>query len=261
MEKWFKKNKGIVVLVGIVILIAIFTSRTNQMPVIGTDWQLGFKQKIEQIPDSYLESTYIYNYENENIKMVSEQLVKESSDAKDYTEKVLDFVYNNVKYDFNENDITCFNSKASDVLERGTGQCDTQSMLVVALLRAGGIPAYPIGGCIHKTPNLLCDMQYAITDMRRPIFRPIEEITFSRGGDPIYSELIPYFGRGELGRAGGLHAWVMAYTGERFQLLEATSGQIVEMSCYIYTDELQVKNVRELCVSDSFQFAMWCAAQ
>ena len=259
-EDWFKKNQGTIVLIGAIILIAIFTSKTNNMPVIGTDWQISFNQRTEQIPDKYLESTNIYDYDNENIKMVSKQLVMESLDAKDYTQKVLDYVYNNVRYDFNENDQTCFNSKASDVLQRGTGQCDTQSMLVVALLRAGGVPSYPIGGCIYKTESLICDMQYAVTGMRKPVFRPIEEITFSRGGEPIYSELTPYFGRGD-GRAGGLHAWVMAYTGERFQLLEATAGQIVESSCYVYTEELEAKNVRELCVSDSLSFAMWCATQ
>jgi len=261
MEKWFKKNQGTVVLIGAIILIAIFTSNSKQMPVIGTDWQLEFRARTEQIPNTYLESTNIYNYDNENIKMISEQLVRESTDAKDYTQKVLDYVYENVKYDFNEDDTTCFNSKASDILERGSGQCDTQSMLVVALLRAGGVPAYPIGGCIYKTESLVCDMQYAISGMRKPVFRPIEEITFSRGGDPIYSDLTPYFGRGELGRAGGLHAWVTAFTGERWQLLESTAGQIVESSCYVYTEELQVKNVRELCVSDSYEFALWCATQ
>jgi len=261
MKNWFKNNQGILILIGIVILIAIFSSNSKQMPVIGEEWQLNFKQRTEQIPDTYLESTYIYNYENEEIKMVSERLVRESSDAKEYTQKVLDFVYHNVRYDFKENDQTCFNSRASDVLLRGTGQCDTQSMLVVALLRAGGIPSYPIGGCIYKSPSLVCDMQYAVTEMRRPIFQPVEEITFSRGGEPIYSELTPYFSRGDLGRTGGLHAWVKAFTGERWQLLESTSGQIVQTSCYVYTEELQVENVRELCVSDSLEFALWCSKQ
>ena len=261
MKNWFKDNKGMLVLVVIVIALAIISSNSKQMPIIGEEWQLSFKQKIEQIPNNYLESTSIYNYDNEEIKMVSNRLVRESSNAKDYTQKVLDYVYSNVRYDFTVNDITCFNSKASDVLLRGTGQCDTQSMLVVALLRAGSVPAYPIGGCIHKSPSLICDMQYALTGMRKPIFQPIDEITFSRGNDPIYSELTPYFGRGVTGRTGGLHAWVKAFTGERWQLLESTSGQIVELSCYIYEEELEVKNVRELCVSDSLSFAMWCAAQ
>jgi len=210
MKDWFKDNKGILILIGAVILILIVTSNSKTMPAIGTDWQLGFKEKIEQIPDNYLESTNIYNYDNENIKMVSNRLVKESNNPKEYTQKVLDFVYHNVRYDFNENDVTCFNSKASDVLLRGTGQCDTQSMLVIALLRAGGVPSYPIGGCIYKAESLTCDMQYALTEMRKPIFQPIKEIAFSRGRDPIYSELEDYFGRGA-GRTGGLHAWVMAY--------------------------------------------------
>jgi len=261
MKNWFKKNQGMLVLIVIVIVIAIFSSNSKQMPVIGTEWQLSFKQKIEQIPDNYLESTYIYNYENEEIKMVSERLVRESSNPKEYTQKVLDFVYHNVRYDFKENDVTCFNSRASDVLLRGSGQCDTQSMLVVALLRAGGIPSYPIGGCISKSPSLTCDMQYAMTELRKPIFRPMKEITFGRGREPIYSELEEYFSRGDLGRTGGLHAWVKAFTGERWRLLESTSGQIVGTSCYIYTDELQVKTVRELCVSDSLEFAMWCSKQ
>ena len=261
MKGWFRDNKGIIVLIVIVIAIVFISSKTKQMPVTVSDWQLSFKTRTEQIPKEYLESTYIYDYDNENIKMISEQLVKESSNAMEYTENVLEYVYQNVRYDFTENDQTCFDSRASTVLERGSGQCDTQSMAVVALLRAGGIPAYSIGGCIHKAQSLTCDMQYALTEMREPIFRPLIETVFSRGTDPIYTELPTYFSRGVTGRTGGLHAWVRAFTGERFQLLESTSGQIIESSCYIYTDELEVTNVHELCVSSDMLFALWCSKQ
>lgn len=261
MNKWFKKNQGILVLTAIVVFIAIISSNSKQMPVIGTDWQLSFRERTEQIPDNYLESTDMYNYDNEEVKKISDQLVRESSNAKEYTEKVLEYVYQNIRYDFNENDQTCFNSKAIDVLERGSGQCDTQSMLVITLLRAGGVPSYAIGGCIYKSPSLLCDMQYAITEMRRPIYQSIKEISFGRGREPIFSELTPYFSRGELGRTGGLHAWVKAFTGERWRLLESTSGQVVDTSCYVYTEELQVENVRQLCVSDDLTFAVWCSRQ
>ena len=59
---------------------------------------------------------------------------------------VYDFVRNEIKFGYNEkDDIT-----ASEVLEDGYGQCNTKSILLMALLRAVGIPCRIHGFFIDK---------------------------------------------------------------------------------------------------------------
>jgi len=237
----------------VVIVLVLRNEESAPMPEPSLFWQERMRQTMvdQNIPNKYLEETDYFNYNNEVIQGISEELLAQSRDARHYTQLVLEYVYQNVRYDFYETDKTCFDSCAVTVLERGTGQCDTMSMPVVALLRAGGVPSYAVGGCIYRSPSLLCDMEYSVFGAREPKYRDLSIEDFP--------ELL--INETGIGRAGGLHAWVRAHTGERFQLLEVTTGEIVERSCYVYVKELIVENHRQLCVSDDVVFAIWCARQ
>ena len=94
----------------------------------------------------YLAADSVINYENEDIKKLSDALFEKVDDELDYIRVSYEFVRDQISHsaDVGENLITC---SASEVLKAGHGICFAKSHLLAALLRCKSIPA---GLCYQK---------------------------------------------------------------------------------------------------------------
>jgi len=161
-----------------------------------------------------------------------------------------------VDYVQGEIDSKCYDGTAPTILASGKGQCDTQSIVLISLLRKMGIAAKPVGGCI--VPNPECRIQTIFFGALQGAGQA-PKFTGLDGVDSAKTE----FSRGdEKSRTGGLHAWVVAWIpDEGWVTLEATSGKIANIRCYYYHVELYPEdgNKDDICVSKSWHYSMACA--
>lgn len=119
---------------------------------------VSFMQNIDPV---YLEETPILDFTSEKIST----LIRERKwlDLNEY-DKIgagYDFVRNEIKFGYNRSD----NIPASEVLRDGYGQCNTKGTLLMALLRAIGIPCRIHGFTIHKSlqRGVVPELVYPIT--------------------------------------------------------------------------------------------------
>jgi len=197
-------------------------------------------------------NTDYYDYDDVTIASIAEEISRSSENSRDAIEKTLEYVNDHVDYVFNEPDQSCYAGTAPNILESGEGQCDTQSITVVSILRKMGIASKPIGGCIVLKPK--CQLQSFFLGSVKTLESGVEGIEL----DPEAQT----FSRADLkSRKGGLHAWVAAWTPEEGWLtLEATSGKLANLGCYYYHVELMPSNNNkdDICVSKSWDYARAC---
>lgn len=197
-----------------------------------------------------LANTAYYDFENERVASVADKIADDSRSEGEAISKVLRYVYQNVEYKVEPN-IACFEGTAPGILEKGSGQCDTQSIVVISMLRRMGIPAMPVGGC-------------AMFDSEACLFQSLFLQSFEDAGlAPKIEEVKIEPERDDFSRGvgGGLHAWVVAWTvDEGWVHLEATTGRRVDTNCYNYHIELIPRNDQksDICVSKNFEYAMAC---
>ncbi|MDT8976219.1 transglutaminase family protein [Paenibacillus sp. chi10] len=95
---------------------------------------------------SYLEATALVDYNHPSIqKLIIERSWKEAKEY-DKIRDIYDYVRNQIKFGYNRGD----DIPASEVLADGYGQCNTKSILLMALLRGVGIPCRIHGFYIDK---------------------------------------------------------------------------------------------------------------
>ncbi|MDE5565297.1 MAG: transglutaminase-like domain-containing protein [Oscillospiraceae bacterium] len=94
----------------------------------------------------YLKNGVIIDYDNENIRKLSEILFKKAENELDYIKTVYEYIRDNIFHsaDIHKDVLTC---TASEVLKAGHGICFAKSHLLAALLRCKSIPA---GFCYQK---------------------------------------------------------------------------------------------------------------
>ena len=257
-KKFVKKNW--VFIIGFVVLALLIISN-NPKEVEPVDlnntieWQISYESQASEFIDydTFVVNTDYYDYNNIMISQVASEIAFRSSDAREAVGKALDYVYSNVDYVYGESDNNCFTGTAPSILESGTGQCDTQSITLVSILRRMGLAAQPVGGCILIDPD--CYLKLSMFGILRefgyaPRFTILETVdktqeTFSRG----------------FSRKGGLHAWVNVWLpSEGWVTLESTTGDFADTSCYFYHVELFPANndKNAICVSDSYDYANAC---
>ena len=246
-----KNKKNLYIIPGLWVIYVIFllmptsTASTSQTP----DWIASYQQQLSSnmIPSEYTAETDYYDFSNSIIKSEIDKISASNEDT--YVASVLDLVYNNVKYNLYENDDICLNSKASQIFAAKTGQCDTQSMVIVAFLRGKGIAARSVGGCIAK--NDVCNLKQSLIQAVGIEFR-----------EPVWTEVKPIAENETAGRGGGLHAWVEYWSPEKGWVpLESTTGNFADTTCYNYMVEKYPSNEDKLhlCVSTSATFVNMCA--
>lgn len=96
--------------------------------------------------NNYLKETPILNYSDSSIQTLVNSRNWQTMDTITRIKAVYNFVRDNIKFGYNlSDDIT-----ATEVLKDGYGQCNTKATLLMALLRATGIPNRIHGFTIDK---------------------------------------------------------------------------------------------------------------
>lgn len=217
------------------------------------EWQTGYHQSAELSMSNYnndIKDTEYYDIHDPEIVAVAEAISKEAKDSKDAIRLALKYVYDKVDYTWSESDSACFSGTAPEILDSGLGQCDTQSMVVISILRRMGIAAKPVGGCLYPTTG--CRLE-SIFPLNTPKYNELDR--------PLDAEADVFSRASIQSRKGGLHAWVTAWTpDEGWITLESTTGLIADTKCWNYHVELYVQdeNKDDLCVSKSYNYAQGC---
>lgn len=204
-------------LVALMIILA-FSPKQAVEPIKGS-WDVeGLDQfKVEE---------HDFDYSHPDIYNLAESIKESSSSPKDAIDKTIKYTVQNVKYSSKISVNYCYSEKASDVLNSKVGDCVSMSRLNTALLRAQGIPARTMGGCLSSYKRCI------------PLFSviPGEE-----------AKVVPMT-EGDYKKRGYLHEWVEAYDGEKWYLIESTSGQSFPMDCITYLEYGYDSNRYNRCV-------------
>lgn len=254
LKKGHKFNKPFGIILGLVwIFVLINPASAGKGTVADSNWRESYAKMIDsnKINQEYLVEADYYDYSNPQIQAIIKDLVSMSANANDYTQKVLDYTFQNVEYDFDATDQDCFSATTSKAINRKKGDCDIQGITIIGLLRGAGIAARPVGGCLSK--KSLCDFRQTIAGKRTPQYKPLSKANITDLGRL----------QGIQSRTGGLHLWVEAYLPPgQWVTIEPTSGEIVPKdSCYSYDVELYPSNAdkQHICVSTNMTFALECA--
>lgn len=95
---------------------------------------------------NYLEETDILNYSHHEIQRLVDNRIWKQLNTVERTKAIYTFVRDEIKFGYNRSDTI----PASEVLKVGYGQCNTKATLLMALLRATGIPNRIHGFTIDK---------------------------------------------------------------------------------------------------------------
>ena len=127
---------------------AVLNLRVNWRIYIELSYEVNMMKAVPYTDDikKYLAADSVINYENEDIKKLSDALFEKVDDELDYIRVSYEFVRDQISHsaDVGENLLTC---SASEVLKAGHGICFAKSHLLAALLRCKSIPA---GLCYQK---------------------------------------------------------------------------------------------------------------
>lgn len=97
--------------------------------------------------EKYLYETKILDYSNASIQKLLNQMGWRNLDIVSKVKAIYNFVRDEVKFGYNVSD----DIPASQILKEGYGQCNTKATLLMALLRAAGIPNRIHGFTINKS--------------------------------------------------------------------------------------------------------------
>lgn len=213
---------------------------------LGISWldEYSLDLDLEGIEPDYLATTSYYDTQSDLIQQISGSILSTSNSPKEVVEKTLKYVYNQVEYVSGESDAACLQATGSKVIKSGQGQCDTQSISIITLLRSMGIASRPVGGCTHYDVSECAPMQAIFKFKKTP---KLEEVEIIEGED--------------VGRGGYLHAWVEVWLPDKgWVTLEPTTGEFAQGNCYNYLVEMYPDNDDKyhICFAESRDFALRC---
>ena len=149
------------------------------------------------------------------------------------------YVYEGISYLPNMKVSSCYQETASSTLEIGMSDCVGMTRLNVALLRAMGIPARSVGGCLKS--SVRCAPIFAVAPGVQAKITPMQE--------------------GDFKKRGFLHEWLEAWAGPEIGWIsvEATSGQIFDTKlCNPYIIFAYDSNQYDRCVITNQGFWNLC---
>lgn len=260
--KLTKNTYIVLVIIGVIIIMT-----QNKMPfktqpdkdldtskLTRTEWQAGYIMSAELSLPNYADliaNTEYYDYDHQSIIQAAEYISSLSETPKEAVVNTLEYVYQNTRYVSNEPDSECYDGTAPIILAKGQGQCDTQSILVVSILRRLGIASQPVGGCI------LTNDKCRLTSLFLKSFKGFREPQFSQL--PVLDPYVKEYSRGQT--FSGLHAWASAWLPEDgWIVLDSTTGQIGNTECYYYHVEIFPENdeKEDICISKNWNYAQSC---
>lgn len=214
-------------------------------------WQETYARQAATLGSSrWMQNTGYYDLQDPRIQTLAEQIAARSTSATDAMQNAAAYVYDTIQYDADESNWACEFGTATKVLEKRTGQCDTQGMLLISLYRAMGLAARPAAGCVFQTDT--CWLQALIPGLPgTPKYVPLQSV-------PDGQEV---FGRA----GGGLHTWVQALDPDRrvWINIEATTGKFINTNCWTYHAELYPDDTdkTQMCITTNRAYAQACLAQ
>ena len=104
------------------------------------------EERIADPNEKYLKETQMVNYRADSIQSLVEKRGWRSLEEFERIGAIYDFVRNEILFGYNRSDLL----NAEEVLRDGYGQCNTKGTLLMALLRASGIPCRLHGSEVSK---------------------------------------------------------------------------------------------------------------
>lgn len=228
------KQKQILMIAAVVIAAIIALNYTNKGASTTPTAQ-------GTIDPNDLKETADFDYSNPIIQELAKSIKSSSANNEEYVQKVIKYVVSNIMYSSKVTVDYCYEEKASTVLTNKYGDCVSMSRLVTALLRANGIPAKTMGGCLSF--QIRCSPIFATSPYLESKTTPMEENDFKK--------------------RGYLHEWVEFMNPEEpekgWRRIESTSGQIFSIdSCQQYINYAYDYDQYSRCVIQDNNFWDQC---
>lgn len=233
-----KKQKRIV-FIGFVILMGIFIAwqaEKEKIQTIQGSWDI--TTEVEQAGYlSYLEEYADFDYTTPIVYNKAQEIKASSSSPEDAIKKTLKFVVSEISYSSSVSIGYCYDEKASTVLVNKMGDCVSMTRLTISLLRAQGIPARSVGGCLSSYKR--CTPIFAVIPSLEAKTTPMTE--------------------GDFKKRGFLHEYTEIWTPiEGWRIGEATSGQLFNFDCDSYLMYSYDTNIQNRCIILSQDFWQIC---
>ena len=186
----------------------------------------------------YLIEEKDFDYSHQSVLDVAKKIKAESSTVFEAIKDTAKYTYDTVKYNSKVSATQCYDETASSVLHAKVGDCVSMARLDTAILRAMGIPARTVGGCLSRSVSCA------------PLFAAY----------PGISAKVTDMSEGDFKKRGFLHEWVEAWVPEKgWVLVEATSGQVFPITCQAYIKYAYDTNQYDRCVITDKSFWNICA--
>jgi transglutaminase-like putative cysteine protease len=233
-----KTNKNLYWIIGIVFLVIFISTQKHvilpgatyqsDIPTIQGGWDISAEVEAKGY-DIYLVEEKDFDFSNEGIFSIATQIKETTDSPEDAIKRTILYTVQNIKYDGSVSIPYCYKEKASTVLYAKRGDCVSMSRLNTALLRAQGIPARTVGGCLSL--NKRCDILFASIP----------------GYMAKTSSLL------DEKKRGYLHEYVEVWLPEKEWIrIESTSGQIFSTDCFTYLDySYDTNNINRCTITDS----------
>lgn len=233
-----KDRKNLIVIVLVLGLAWLFVAMpASNIGQPEENWQNNYKEQAlaAGLDPEYLEHDNIVDT-NPDMDYIAQSISTQSVNAKDAVKKTMDYVYDTVAY--TPSPPGCFDETSSDVFVERTGNCVSMTKIALSLLRAQGIAARPVGGCISG--NFACNALFSFHPERQPRYVPVvQDDNFKRGG---------------------LHEWLEIWLPDEGWIYgEATSGQLFPRSCSSYDIHDYNTDAFGMCVITDQNYIRQCA--
>lgn len=239
MDKKTRQNTNTyVVIVGAIIILSVMMGAGTKMLEVSSvqgDWDISSQVSTAGL-EKYLVEESDFDYSNPQVYAMATKIKQSTASANDALQKTARFVYDNVQYNSRVTVASCYAETASSTLSSGQGDCVSMSRLATALLRAQGIPARTVGGCLTSVRG--CSPSFAIFPTAIAKVTPITD---------------------DMKKRGFLHEWVEVWTPEKgWQILEATAGSVFSQECDSYLEYGYDSNSQNRCVINDRAFWNKC---
>lgn len=210
-----KVDKRLQYIIWIAVVVAIFIGVTSfddkTIKTVEGAWDISEQVEANGYA-TYLIEEKDFDYTTPSVFNLAKNIKSQTTSPDAAIKETIRYVVNNIRYSSQITVPYCYEEKASSVLSSGIGDCVSMSRLVTALLRAQGIPARTVGGCLTSKR---CDILFATIPYAEAQVTPMVE--------------------GDYKKRGFLHEWVNAWTPSKgWFYIEATSGQTFDTSCGTY---------------------------
>jgi len=204
------------------------------------------------IPSSnIIEETEFIDFSHPSIQNIADDIKSRSNNKFEQITFTAEYVYDNIDYMYIQE--YCLQESASDVVERGFGDCASMSKLNAAILSALGIPTRIMSGCVSAFD---VSLEYKV-----PIdgARETKILNFTIKKPPKLPSELP---ANKLG--GTAHAWVRAYDGKDWISVETTAGvafptEFESLLGYLPDQEVSYADGESMCYADLKFFEEECS--